>query len=325
MTDKQAYCCTKARCKQIRLKYTKGGLSCPNGHLYPFAPGTNVPVFTRKPADANEYTRENASTLHDNALRWVFATFNTDEASLRESLVSRLQLTKGDRVLVTGAGAGNDLPFLAQGLEGSGKIFVQDIALPMLLSGLERYQKEYEQSNVELNFSASDAANLPFPDDYFDAAYHFGGINLFPEIRSGIDEMNRVVKSGGKVVIGDEGIAPWLKETDHAKMLIKNNSLYDCSVPVSLLPESATEVKISWELGNCFYVIEFVVSNQPLQINIDVPHVGKRGGSIRTRYFGKLEGVEPDLRDRIYDKAERLGLSRVEYIESLLRAGLSDD
>jgi hypothetical protein len=76
-------------------------------------------------------------------------------------------------------------------------------------------------------------------------------------------------------------------------------------------------------LSNCFYVIEFSVSDRPPPINIDVPHVGTRGGSIRTRYFGQLEGVDPDLRDRIYAQAERLGISRVEYIELLLRGGLS--
>ena len=35
--------------------------------------------------------------------------------------------------------------------------------------------------------------------------------------------------------------------------------------------------------------------------NIDIEHVGHRGGSVRTRYFGELEGVNPELRKNIYD------------------------
>lgn len=322
MTDKQAYCCTEPQCNRARLTCTEAGLSCPNGHLFPFAPGTQVPIFACEPEDANEYAKQNAATLHDNALRWVFDTFNTSESALRESLIARLHLAKGTKLLVTGAGAGNDLPYLAKCIGSGGEIFAQDIAQQMLLAGAERYQNELRNSGVELYFSVSDATNLPFADGYFDAAYHFGGINLFPDIRKGIGEMNRVVKPGGKAVIGDEGVAPWLKESEYGKMLIRNNPLYDCDIPLSLLPESARSVQLTWELGNCFYVIEFNVSDKPPQINIDVPHIGRRGGTIRTRYFGQLEGVDPALRDRIYAEAERQGLSRVEYIESLLRDGL---
>jgi SAM-dependent methyltransferase len=282
-----------------------------------------VPVFAKKPEDSNEYTRQNAAVVHDNSLRWVFATFESDETTLRNNLVARLQLAQGHRVLVTGAGAGNDLPYLVRSLGGQGEIYAQDIAQEMILSGAERHRVESAKSSVELHFSVSDATNLPFADDYFDAAYHFGGINLFPDIRKGIAEMNRVVRPGGKVVIGDEGVAPWLMDSEYGKMLIRNNSLYACEVPLHLLPESARSVRLSWELSNCFYVIEFSVSDRTPPINIDVAHMGTRGGSIRTRYFGQLEGVDPALRDRIYAEAERLGMSRVEYLESLFRSGLA--
>lgn len=323
MADQVAYCCTEPRCNRVPLSATPEGLACPNGHLFPFALGTDVPVFAKKPEDSNEYTRQNAAVVHDNSLRWVFATFESDETTLRNNLVARLQLAQGHRVLVTGAGAGNDLPYLVRSLGGQGEIYAQDIAQEMILSGAERHRVESAKSSVELHFSVSDATNLPFADDYFDAAYHFGGINLFPDIRKGIAEMNRVVRPGGKVVIGDEGVAPWLMDSEYGKMLIRNNSLYACEVPLHLLPESARSVRLSWELSNCFYVIEFSVSDRTPPINIDVAHMGTRGGSIRTRYFGQLEGVDPALRDRIYAEAERLGMSRVEYLESLFRSGLA--
>ena len=124
----------------------------------------------------------------------------------------------------------------------------------------------------------------------FDAAYHFGGLNLFRNIRKGISEMDRVVKPGGRIVISDEGVAPWLKPTELGKMLIKNNPLYVHDAPLSLLPDTARSVNLSWELSNCFYVIEFTVSDTLPHVNIDVPHIGKRGGSIRSRYFGSSRG-----------------------------------
>jgi len=281
-----------------------------------------VPLFACEVEDANDYTLEDATTIHDNSLRWVFDTFGTDEPTLRKSLVSRLHLSKGETILVTGAGTGNDLPFMVESLGGAGVIYAQDISKQMLMAGVDRYGSQKNAFGVEIYFSVSDATNLPFGENAFDAAYHFGGLNLFPDIRKGISEMNRVVKPGGRIVISDEGAAPWLKPTELGKMLIKNNPLYAFDAPLSLLPDTARSVNLSWELCNCFYVIEFKVSDTPLHITIDVPHIGKRGGSIRSRYLGQLEGIDPSLRDRVYAEAEKQGISRVEYLERLLRKGI---
>lgn len=325
MTSYSSYRCTEAACGRAPLTQRSEGLACPNGHLFAFAPGSDVPVFASEPEGVNEYSQENAAEMHDNALRWVFATFQTDEEGLRERLIARIGLKKGERVLVTGAGAGNDLPYLTRALSGKGDIYAQDIAKEMLLAGVARYKTELAGSGVGLHFSASDATNLPFADGFFDAAYHFGGINLFPDIAKGMAEMNRVVKPGGNIVIGDEGMAPWLVDTELGRMLINNNPLYACTAPLSALPETARAVRLSWELSNCFYVIEFQASTEPLPVNIDVPHLGKRGGTIRSRYYGRMEGVDPALRDRIYEEAARRGMSRVAFLESALRASLGKD
>ncbi|MDO9419800.1 MAG: methyltransferase domain-containing protein [Herminiimonas sp.] len=317
------YCCTEVSCNHASLREETGGLQCSNGHFFPYSEGTKVPLFAFQKEDVNEYALKDAANIHDNSLRWVFKTFGTDEDSLRTSLIARLGLSKGQTILITGAGAGNDLPYIAERLGGSGVIYAQDIAKQMLLAGVERHAPKVAELGIDIHFSCSDATNLPFAENVFDAAYHFGGLNLFPDIKKGIAEMNRVVKPGGKIVISDEGCAPWLKSTEIGKMLIKNNSLYDFDAPLTLLPETAHAVNLSWEVSNCFFVIDFIVSENPPYIDIDVPHVGKRGGSIRSRYLGQLEGVNPALKDRLYAEAERQGISRVELLERLLEKGCS--
>lgn len=325
MTSYATYCCPEPSCAHTPLTRRPNGLECPNGHFYFFAEGTDVPIFASEPAGANEYAQENAAEVHDNSLRWVFNTFQTDEEDLRQRLIALLGLMSGHRVLITGAGAGNDLPCLASILAGRGEIYAQDIAQEMLLAGVTRHRDKLISSGIEVHFSVSDATQLPFADGFFDAAYHFGGINLFPDIAAGIAEMSRVVKEGGNIVFGDEGLAPWLVDTEIGRMLVNNNALYAFSAPLQALPETARAVKLSWELSNCFYVIEFQVSNEPLPINIDVLHMGKRGGTIRSRYYGRLEGVDPVLRDRIYEEAARRGVSRVDFLELALRASLGKD
>ena len=313
------YCCTNIDCDHEPLLECDDGLRCQKGHFFPYAHQTKIPVFACIIEDENEYALKNAANVHDNSLAWIFNTFGTDEASVRKRLIDRLHLSKGQVVLITGAGAGNDLPYLAQSLEGGGTIYAQDISKQMLVAGVDRYKSRCDFPGIDIYFSVSNALNLPFSNNVFDAAYHFGGLNLFQDIQQGIAEMNRVVKPGGQVVIGDEGVAPWLRKSELSKMLINNNSLYAYDAPLAFLPETAQSVKLSWELGNCFYVIEFTVSTTLPVVNVDIPHIGRRGGSVRSRYFGQLEGVDPALRDRVYAEAEKQGMSRVAYLEYLLK------
>jgi len=320
-----AYCCPCPECFRTPLRPDEGGLSCPQGHHYPYVPGSRIPVFAKSNDDSNEYSTNNAAEIHDNSLRWVFSTFGVGEAEFRERLIARLQLTAGQKLLVTGAGAGNDLPYLAQRLGQGGEIHAIDIAQQMLVAGAERHREGVEANGVAISFAVGDATRLPYADKYFDAAYHFGGINLFSNIRQGIAEMARVVRIGGTVVFGDEGLAPWLRNTEYGRMLITNNPLYACDIPLDALPESARDVHVGWELGNCFYVVDFTLDQGPPPIDIDVPHVGIRGGSIRSRYFGQLEGVAPSLRDRLYAEAQRQGVSRVALLERLLESELPLD
>ncbi|OUL88685.1 class I SAM-dependent methyltransferase [Paraburkholderia hospita] len=53
-----------------------------------------------------------------------------------------------------------------------------------------------DTSLCNIYLSVSNASLLPFADGYFDGAYHFGGINLFSDMKSAISEMARVVKVG---------------------------------------------------------------------------------------------------------------------------------
>lgn len=324
MSNLTAYRCNAVDCNSRTLRVDEDCLVCANGHRYPFIMDTHIPQFVVLPENANDYTTQHAANINRNGMRWLFETFSTDNSTLRRRLVSRLNLKPGMRVLVTGAGSGDDIPFIIEALGDSGEIYAQDIAKEMLLEGAIALNDAFATSPIRVHWSISDATNLPFVANYFDVAYHFGGINIYPDIGRGIAEMNRVVKSGGMILFGDEGIGAWLHHTELGKMLITNNPLYAYVPPLALLPETARNVVLSWELENCFYIIQFFVADEPLAINIDVPHVGKRGGSIRSRFYGKLEGVDPTLRDAIYADAERLGMSRVAYIEAALHSTLAN-
>ena len=171
--------------------------------------------------------------------------------------------------------------------------------------------------NVYIN--VSDALALPYCDNYFDAVYHFGGINLFGDIQLAISEMERVCKVGGQVMFGDESVALHLRHCDYGKMFIHNNSLWEETLPLPHLPLSASKIEVSYVLGNCFYLIKFNKSEGLHTVDIDVPHKGYRGGSVRKRYFGKLEGINASLRDALFEKAKEKKTSVSEILERLVQ------
>ena len=54
-------------------------------------------------------------------------------------------------------------------------------------------------------------------------------------------------------------------------------------------------------------------------MNIDIPHKGHRGGSMRTRFFGKLEGVSEASKAFVFKDAEKKGISVHEWLEQVIR------
>lgn len=58
-------------------------------------------------------------------------------------------------------------------------------------------------SSPEINFQQMDAANLTFPDQMFDAVFDFGIIHHIPNWRLCINELKRVLKPEGELLIAD--------------------------------------------------------------------------------------------------------------------------
>lgn len=100
--------------------------------------------------------------------------------------------------------------------------------------------------------------------------FHIGEINTFTEIERAFKEFVRVVKPGGNIVISDEGMAPWLLNTEYGDELVKLNGLYKEKVPLELLPQNVQDVTLRWVMGNAFYVLDFKVATKELKINYNV-------------------------------------------------------
>jgi len=241
---------------------------------------------------------DNFSDNYDKWINWMFKSFKENEKKSRNKIINKLKIKKNFKILEIGCGTGRDTIFLEKKLGTNGKLYVQDISEKMM----NILQKKLKNNKKIVPF-VSNSDQLPFNDNYFDIIYNFGSFNEFEKPIKVLLEFNRVLKKNGKVLIGDENIAPWLKGTNYAKIIENNNNIFERDfIPLKYLPHNSEEVNLSWAIGKCFYIITYKKGKHEPKLNLDLKHDSLRGGSFRTRYFGKLEGIDPKLKEKFYKR-----------------------
>lgn len=304
-----------------RALVSEGGLRYPVIDGIPHLIQPDKETYSQAEAREKEYYEATARG-YDAVIDWLFTSFREDERTVRARMIDLLELAPGSRVLETGAGSCRDTVQIAERLGPGGELFVLDLSPSMLAIGRDRMRARnlLDGAHGRIEFVVANAGRLPFPDGALDAAYHFGGLNLFTDKKTALSEMARVVRPGGKVVVGDEGIAPWRRHTEYGAILMNSNKLYGYAAPLEDLPESALEAGVRWLIGDAFYVIDFTVGGGPPAIDLDLPIQGKRGGTHRTRYFGVLEGVTPEAKRMAQAAADASGMTMHEWLDRAVRA-----
>jgi ubiquinone/menaquinone biosynthesis C-methylase UbiE len=253
--------------------------------------------------------------VYDRYLPLTFSTFREDEVKVRNDMVDLLDLAAGQRVLEVGAGTGRDSEIIAGRLGATGELFCQDISQSMLRRNRERFVGGRQQAH----FALANASNLPFPDKFFDAVFQFGGVGEFSDVPHFFREVARVTKVGGRVVVGDESMPPWLRRTTFAKVLTLTNAQFSAPLPLEHLPIEARQVRMRWIIGGTFYLIDFSIGEGEPAADFDFLIPGVRGGTHRSRYFGQLEGVKPETKQLALQAREKLGVSMHDWLEAVVR------
>jgi ubiquinone/menaquinone biosynthesis C-methylase UbiE len=303
-----------------------GRLVAADGASYPIDRGVPdfmeaAPLTPIEMRTQQEYDRV-AGGIYDAAVDWQFAAFHEDEDAVREAMIDMLCLQPDAAVLEVGCGTGRDSFRIARRLGAGGRLHLQDLSSGMVHACVRRMRELASPSDIacSLEYSTSNATALPFADGVFDAVFHFGGFNQFGDLRKGAAELTRVAKPGGRIVIGDEAVAPWLAGTEFEAIVTTNNPLFKADAPLWALPEGARDVMVRWIIGNCFYVIGFTRGDGPPPLDLDLPHQGWRGGTMRSRYWGVLEGVTPDAKRMAKEAAAREGISVHDWLDRAVRA-----
>ncbi|HET9097638.1 MAG TPA: methyltransferase domain-containing protein [Candidatus Baltobacteraceae bacterium] len=301
-----------------------GEFRAPNGAVYAIEdaiPDLTFPPVLREEDAFARRTYDTVADVYDAYLPLTFKTFSCEESVERNRMVDRLRLQPGQRVLEVGAGTGRTSAYIAERLQGNGHIYVHDISRGILGKAVERLASE----PVKTSFLLSNGVYLPFPAGYFDAVFHFGGLNMFSDVRRGLSEMSRVVRPGGRVVVGDESIPPWLRDTELARILINSSSHFACPLPIADIPIQARDVVIEYIMGEVFYLISFTVGVGEPTANLDLEIPGARGGTHLTRMYGQLEGVTATTKELALKAREKKGVSMHKWLDEVVRQAAQRD
>jgi SAM-dependent methyltransferase len=109
-------------------------------------------------------------------------------------------LNPGETVLDIGCGAGFDTLIAAQQVGPSGRVIAVDMT-PDMLTKAKRSAEQMGLTNVD--FREGLAEDLPVDDESIDVVISNGVINLCPDKIGVMEDVNRVLKPGARIQIGD--------------------------------------------------------------------------------------------------------------------------
>jgi phosphatidylethanolamine/phosphatidyl-N-methylethanolamine N-methyltransferase len=140
----------------------------------------------------------------------------------------------GGHVLDVGVGTGLELPMF----DGRTRVTGVDLSEPMLQRAQRRVSSK-ALNNIE-GLVVMDALRLAFPDAHFDAVVAPYVLTVVPDAHASLDEMARVVKRGGEIILvnhigAGKGMIGWIE-----------SKLAKCSAELGWRPEFAWSILGDW-------------------------------------------------------------------------------
>lgn len=166
-------------------------------------------------------------------------------------LVNEIQKSQSGKILDIGCGNGNLFTFLP---DGKYELFGIDFSENMI-------SEAKKNCKTKVSFIVADAEKLPFDDNTFDIVVCNASFHHYIHPNIVLEEMNRVLKIGGKVLIGDPYIPKGIRGIINALLRFSDSGdyhIYGLSEMENLFLYNGFNPISSIRTGNrtAFYVAE---------------------------------------------------------------------
>jgi len=118
-------------------------------------------------------------------------------------------------------------------------------------------KRKFKEFNITVGLVHANVFNTPFQDDYFSLVLHGGGINTFSDKGCALEEMWRVAKPGGVVLVTDEGLSPEVRGSERGREILKTNALFGSKPPLQYVPQGARNLEVTYVMNGTFYQMAF--------------------------------------------------------------------
>jgi SAM-dependent methyltransferase len=182
---------------------------CAGGAITSFAIGDPaiVPVAYAAAAVSGGVLARHWSRLYPapmpHAMRWIL--YLSHPGLSPRALHRVLEPHSGERILEIGPGIGHHAIPTARRLTPGGRLDALDVQ-PEMLKALRARTEARAIDNIVAQ--TGDAEHLPYGDGTFDAAYLITVLGEIPHPEAALRELARVVKRGGRIIIGEIFLDP---------------------------------------------------------------------------------------------------------------------
>ena len=175
------------------------------------------------------------------------------EPSERRKFVTQMELTPGQRVLEVAVGTGSNLALIANDVGPKGRLTGLDLSYAMLRQSTRKCWR----LGLRADLIEAEASQLPVAGNTFDVVLHFGGIKDFGNKKKALEEMIRVARRGGKVIISEKCVPPDKRSSLRGRLLLRLDPLLAHEPPLDLVPPTVSYIHCSWFWNKTAYRIRF--------------------------------------------------------------------
>ena len=127
-------------------------------------------------------------------------------------IVDWLEIKPGTVALEAGSGAGGFTELLAQAVGEKGSVAALDMTSDLLQTTRERLESSPFERRV--SYHEGDIQKLPFEDGQFDLIWSSRTVHHLPDQLTGMCELRRVLKPGGRLALREGGLRPRFLPSD---------------------------------------------------------------------------------------------------------------